>query len=415
MSRWLRPIACTCITFLFALSPSPSLSQEQEPRQQQPAPEPAVQDQQTGTLIMPGQGLDAEGAEQPAEQSAAEKTDTAAAGRTKDSKNIYIIVKGDTLWDISNSFLKDPFLWPLIWKVNPYITNPDLIYPGNKLVIPDLSQIERAMERPAEQATEQEKPGEREVAGLPKGPAKPTDKEPEAEEPPPTRKLILPEEMRVPIIDKYAMVNAGFVNAEETDDRIVGSLEPKTIFAYDDILYVKTPSQEGVEPGDRFLIYKPVKRVRHPDTGSTVGRLIKVLGILQITAKDTEDVMTARVTLSFDAIAKGDLITPYQEPTLVYPRKEAPEPKDITGFIIEVVDGRTINAQIDIVYLDLGTADGVEPGDRFTVYVDSQRRGFPRKVLGEVQVFLVKERTSTAIVKKSVDVLAKGDRIEYKK
>ncbi|HAR46587.1 MAG TPA: hypothetical protein DCS05_10605, partial [Nitrospiraceae bacterium] len=110
---------------------------------------------------MPGQGLDAEGAEQPAEQSAAEKTDTAAAGRTKDSKNIYIIVKGDTLWDISNSFLKDPFLWPLIWKVNPYITNPDLIYPGNKLVIPDLSQIERAMERPAEQATEQEKPGER--------------------------------------------------------------------------------------------------------------------------------------------------------------------------------------------------------------------------------------------------------------
>ncbi len=398
MSRWLHPVACTCITILCILSPLPSLSQEQEPQQQQqpPAPEPTPQDQQTGTLIMPGQGLDAEGAEQPAEQAAAEKTDTATAGRTKDSKNIYIIVKGDTLWDISNSFLKDPFLWPLIWKVNPYITNPDLIYPGNKLVIPDLTQIERAMERPRER----EAPEEREVAERPKAPVKPKDKEPEAEEPPPTRKLILPEEMRVPIIDKYAMVSAGFVNQVETDDRIVGSLEPKTIFAYDDILYVRAPSQERVEPGDRFLIYAPVKRVRHPNTGSSFGRLIKVLGILQITARDTDNILTARVTISFDAIEKGDLITPYQEPTLIYPRTSAPEPKDITGFILEVVDGRTINAQIDIVYLDIGTADGVEPGDRFTVYVDARRKGFPRKVLGEVQVFLVKERTSTAIVKK---------------
>jgi nucleoid-associated protein YgaU len=55
----------------------------------------------------------------------------------------YTIKRGDTLWDISNTFYRDPFLWPFIWKANPYITNPDLIYPGNKLAIPSLAPIER--------------------------------------------------------------------------------------------------------------------------------------------------------------------------------------------------------------------------------------------------------------------------------
>jgi len=48
----------------------------------------------------------------------------------------YIIKKGDTLWDISEKYLKNPFLWPNIWRKNPQIKNPDLIYPGHKIIIP---------------------------------------------------------------------------------------------------------------------------------------------------------------------------------------------------------------------------------------------------------------------------------------
>ena len=52
----------------------------------------------------------------------------------------YIIKKGDTLWDITEEYFKDPFQWPDIWKNNDYIINPDLIYPGNKLLLRKLLQ-----------------------------------------------------------------------------------------------------------------------------------------------------------------------------------------------------------------------------------------------------------------------------------
>src|SRR3569833_1133312 len=68
---------------------------------------------------------------------------------TPDHPDRYVVVKGDTLWDISARFLRDPWKWPDVWKIYPQIDNPHLIYPGDTVVLTfqegqPVLQLERA-------------------------------------------------------------------------------------------------------------------------------------------------------------------------------------------------------------------------------------------------------------------------------
>jgi hypothetical protein len=347
---------------------------------------------------------------------------TAPAPAAAEANTPYIIKQGDTLWDISNAFFKDPFLWPFIWKANPAVTDPDLIFTGNTLMIPGLAPIERALKAeaaPPEPPMEKKEPA-RETAAVQQQEglaAAATRQKAAAVEETPTgeSRLIMPEEQIYPIVDKYAMVSAGFVSNEETKDTIVGGAERgRTIFGYDDIVYVSMRDAENIKIGDKYLIYTNVSKVKHPKSGKDFGKLIKGRGILQITTKDPAvKVLTARITISFDEIELGNMLSPFIEPSPIYQSAQK-KAKDISGYILEVTDRRSINAQSDVVYLDKGIADGVEPGDSFLVYEQPEKRGFPRKMIGEAQVFLVKEHTSTAIVKKSTETMGRGYAVDFK-
>lgn len=65
---------------------------------------------------------------------AAQSNPTQVAIRS-DAPTVYSVVKGDTLWDISELFLHDPWLWRRLWRDNPDIVNPHLIYPGDTIRI----------------------------------------------------------------------------------------------------------------------------------------------------------------------------------------------------------------------------------------------------------------------------------------
>jgi len=443
-------IQAACISLLIMLVPGTAAPQEQKEPSSGQQPEQTVaeptlpQSKLTGTVSgttgSSGQLQDVSQKDESLATAPAAEHSTP----TSEENTEYVIKQGDTLWDISNTYLKDPFLWPIIWKANPSIANPDMIFAGSKLAIPSLAPLERAMQTPSEEApetviVEKQAPVSSEVAKPPvaeqtteaaasPAPApvpeeglgsafavRPRQVQPAEENPGGGNVLILPEEQPKPIVDKYAMLSAGFVNDVESVGAITGSAgETKTIFGYDDSVYVKFGSPGNVNVGDKFLIYTPLGKVKHPHTGKSYGRLISNLGILQVTSKDpSSEVCTARITLSFDTIEKNDLLTPYQEPMLIYPSPA--KNKDISGYILSVRNNQTIAGQSDFVYLDKGSSDGVEPGDNFVVYSDSGKSGELRVKIGEVQVILVKEHSSTAIVRRSTDTLASGDSVDFKK
>ena len=383
-----------------------------------------VQEQSTGTATSSQQA-----AEQPQNGQGAPAPPPAAASPEQPGK--YVIRQGDTLWDIANAFYRDPFLWPLIWKSNPSVNDPDLIYPGNTLVVPSLAPVERAMGAPEEAAPVQEKAVAQKAQEAPpqeagEGPslfqrqASIEGATPEPETPATGSRLILPEDAQVPIMDKYGMLSAGFVSEEDSVDHIQGSpddpykgIHGANILGYDSEVYITVTSREAVNIGDRFIIYEPVRNVKHPQTRRYFGKLYKVNGILKVTGTKEAGVYLARITLSFDSAIKGNMLAPYQEPTLIYPAKQQQE-KNLSGHILEVPDRRTISGQMNIVYLDKGKEDGVDPGDQFTVMSVPNRETGAMRPIGELQVLIVKARTSTAVVRKSIDTMTTGNRFVYK-
>jgi LysM repeat protein len=229
------------------------------------------------------------------------------AQEKKETEGVYTIKQGDTLWDISSKFLKNPFLWPKLWQRNPYITNPHWIYPGQPIRLSPLKELKK--EEPQKLAVE-EKPKE----GVKEPEVKPEVKK---VEPPPTIEKkpevvveVKPVEEKPPVFPEIQ--SAGFMS--DIGYRGIGiileSKEGKTLMAEGDIVYLAFKTSEPILIGNRYTVFRPSEEIRHPVTQKKVGIKYNIVGNVQI-IDHYDNFYTAKVIQAFDAILKGDMIQPY--------------------------------------------------------------------------------------------------------
>ena len=300
------------------------------------------------------------------------------------------VVKGDTLWDITQTELNDPFLWPKVWKENPWIDNPHWIYPDQIIKIPPyLSQKgNREEETASKLATASQETAKEEQAA-----------------PEPAKAEVKNEAVKIikqPLINKSLLMVSGYISDTIPGvGQIVDSPSQQIIFGNDDLVYVSVDRPAQV--GDKFYVIKASGPVEHPITGKEIGYVITIGGIAEIVKIKNGETM-AKITKSFREIAKGDRLDPYYDIESPMTTGHFRSP-DINGTIVSTYNHFTFQSMLDIVYIDKGCKDGIEAGDMFrTIAVNAHT--VPN---GVIQVINCMSHTATAIIKQSSMPVSPGN------
>ncbi len=300
---------------------------------------------------------------------------------------IYTIKKGDTLWGISERFLKDPYYWPNLWSHNPYVKNPHFIYPGQRVAIYD-DRIEFLPEE-----------GVAEAMPAGRGPALPVP--------------------QTAITIKSLAGAPGFVSLEELESAgtLVDTVDNRIMMANGDKVFLKMQNLQGTRPGDLFSIFDIDQEVLHPLTGEPVGFQVAELGSLQV-IEIHDTVATAAIIGSQREIQRGAKLRPYLPPKLEITLKKAD--RELSGNLLSALNGQLSLGQYDVIYLDLGAGDGLAEGNM--LYISRPRKGtelalqdetieLPDVLLGSAVVLETRAHTATALVLKATEPLYRGDRI----
>lgn len=273
----------------------------------------------------------------------------------------HIVVKGDTLWDISAKFFKDPWQWPQIWGLNKNtIKDPHWIYPG------DVVHLDRASGtlhigkiKKAEETAEADKSDSVKISPQ----VHVQNNAHNAISSIPTS-AIEPFLSRPLIIEKDLLTHA---------PAIVGTHEKRVLLGSGDIAYANGLSKDH---GVLWQIYRPGKTLLDPDNKEVLGYEAVYLGDAEI--EKFADISTLKITKALKEINKGDrLIQASSEFAGSYiPR--VPD-SQIAARVISIYMGVSQAGQHSIVTLNKGLRDGLENGHVLALY----RKGDVVKERGE--------------------------------
>lgn len=322
---------------------------------------------------------------------------TSAPELADNAPDSHVVVRGDTLWDISAKFLKQPWRWPEIWNLNrAQIHNPHLIYPG-QVVYLDRSGGSPHLRLGTPVGTSKVEPRIYEHALTDAIPSIP-------------QKVIEPFLLRPLVVD---------TDWDETAPRVIALDEQRVLAGQGAKIYVV-----GLK-GEQKLweVYRPSEPIKDPETGQVIAREAEHLGTARLVHGG--DPATLEVTEASIEINRGDHLVPAPHADIVNYAPHAPDGQ-INGLVIRMPGGVSETGRNYVVMLNRGSSQGVEVGQVLALYrtgrfipdvkkenardtdaVGADRKDSPNGVklpderYGLVFVFRVFDRVSYALVMNS--------------
>lgn len=311
-----------------------------------------------------------------------------------DAPERYVVQKGDTLWDISGRFLRDPWYWPEIWYVNPQVANPHLIYPGDVLVLTWVDGRPRVT--------------------LERGGA--TRLSPRVREQPLSEAIrAIPWEIveaymsRPTVLAKEQIENAPYV-VTARDERLITSSGDK--------VYARRLDRAAVDSS--WMVYHVGGQLKDPDSGDHIGFQGVYTGLGKVL--ETGDPATLLLTRSARETVHGDILLPEKIEVGLDVIPRAPG-APVEGTIIAVTDKQQIFGEFQVAVINRGSRDGMEPGHVLRVwdhakevrdetrYRESGKVTLPANDVGKFIVFKTWDRISYGLVLDSTREMEVGYKV----
>jgi hypothetical protein len=243
----------------------------------------------------------------------------------------HTVQKGDTLWDICQTYYGDSNLWPKLWEMNPFVTNPHLLKPGDIITLFESESKKEKVAGPAEKAA----------------PSAPMMKGVDVSG------LTKPEAMGyLSLVDVEGW---GFIEAATSTK--MGLFEGDAAFVRFD------KNADNVRKGQEFAIATCSSLIRHPLTDRPLGYIVNTRGKLVIKERIRDAHFRAEVTRTYSEAGVGGLVMPTApSSSCIHPMSTDPK---LYGNIVAMKDNKQVIGQFSVVYLDSGFKDGVKRGSVF--------------------------------------------------
>jgi LysM repeat protein len=334
---------------------------------------------------------------------------TSVAG---DTTRTHIVKKGDTLWDLAHAFLGDPFTWPRIWKRNPQVANPHLIYPGNVLSISDFlgatSSSGSRKPRSFEEAT---------AGFLEDSPAAAAVREQNDAEAPEER-TSLESLLRDKLITSQFLRTVPFLWTEKDprgkiypgDARIDADAEIELFHQFDEVP-VSVFGTTAYAVGDTLDVFSSERMVRYKDRKAN---LVRCVG-RGVVASARENSLRVKLVALWGVVRPGDRLARARD-FRRYEVNDVVDPSSaLSARVFQRVEQTESPHLFQSLIIDRGSAEGIRLGDVFLVRNQQEQAGHVKPAQVACVSYVGEDFSTLTIVRILSTSLQTGDRAEMVK